>query len=257
MPSGFTKATDDLVERFLPRIGPSAFTLYIVLKKHANRKSECWPEYGTLAEEVGCCRQRVADALKVLVEVGLLSVSKRGHHNLYVVHPSEEVEVKQVWKSDASENQTSLKTRRDKSENQTSTSLKTRLVPCNKDGTIPIEPDPLNQTHVVGGAVRATRLPSDWCLPDDWRAIALEMRPTMDVDEEAAKFADYWCAKGRDAAKTDWLRTWRNWVRNARIPVAAEHGRNGTNGTGGHVDVTEALLARRQAERAATQGDGR
>lgn len=44
------------------------------------------------------------------------------------------------------------------------------------------------------------------------------------VAVEADKFRDYWTAKaGKDAAKLDWLATWRNWCRNAaaRRPAAA------------------------------------
>lgn len=61
------------------------------------------------------------------------------------------------------------------------------------------------------------RLAKDWALPDDWKAWALTERPGLDVATESAKFADYWHAKaGKDARKSDWLATWRNWVRNAR-----------------------------------------
>jgi len=64
---------------------------------------------------------------------------------------------------------------------------------------------------------RATRLPDDWALPEDWKTEALELRPTWTpdfVNEVAASFRDYWVAKaGQSAAKLDWLATWRNWVR--------------------------------------------
>ena len=36
------------------------------------------------------------------------------------------------------------------------------------------------------------------------------------VRREAEKFADHWHAATKNAAKLDWLATWRNWVRNAR-----------------------------------------
>ena len=62
-----------------------------------------------------------------------------------------------------------------------------------------------------------SRLPKDWQLPDDWRQWAEAERPGVLVDDEAAKFADYWHgvagAKGR---KADWAGTWRNWIRNSR-----------------------------------------
>jgi hypothetical protein len=69
---------------------------------------------------------------------------------------------------------------------------------------------------------RAMRLPEDWVLPDDWRAWA--ENETQDgrkldrarIGTEAAKFADFWHAKaGKDAAKVNWLATWRNWIRKA------------------------------------------
>lgn len=64
----------------------------------------------------------------------------------------------------------------------------------------------------VGG-----RLPADWVLPDDWRAWAQAERSDLDLTKTAADFADYWHAKpGKDGRKTDWLATWRRWVRNEK-----------------------------------------
>ena len=66
---------------------------------------------------------------------------------------------------------------------------------------------------------RATRLPADWSLPDDWREWAASntqlTRPQIAI--EAEKFSDYWTAQpGAKATKTDWQATWRNWCRRAR-----------------------------------------
>ena len=75
----------------------------------------------------------------------------------------------------------------------------------------------LEATVPAAAQKRGTRLPTDWALPDDWRAWASSTRPDVDVSLEAAKFCDYWHAKsGRDATKADWLATWRNWIRNAK-----------------------------------------
>ncbi len=63
---------------------------------------------------------------------------------------------------------------------------------------------------------KGSRLNEDWELPDDWYQWANENRPDIDVSLEADKFKDYWLSKpGAGAIKTDWLRTWRNWVRSA------------------------------------------
>jgi uncharacterized protein YdaU (DUF1376 family) len=64
---------------------------------------------------------------------------------------------------------------------------------------------------------RATRLPDDW-KPDReyWDAAALINKSITQewFVSTAHKFKDYWIAKsGKDATKTDWLATWRNWVR--------------------------------------------
>jgi len=40
--------------------------------------------------------------------------------------------------------------------------------------------------------------------------------PGVNGKSETDKFIDYWRAKsGRDAAKLDWIGTWRNWMRTA------------------------------------------
>jgi hypothetical protein len=73
----------------------------------------------------------------------------------------------------------------------------------------------------VRGA-RASRLPTDWTLPDDWAQWAKTERPDLDPAKTAESFADYWHAKaGKTATKADWKATWRLWVRNQRAgPVA-------------------------------------
>jgi uncharacterized protein YdaU (DUF1376 family) len=64
---------------------------------------------------------------------------------------------------------------------------------------------------------RGSRLPDDWALPKSWGDWALVNFPqsnAQSIREMADDFADYWRAKaGKDAAKVDWLATWRRWVR--------------------------------------------
>lgn len=74
----------------------------------------------------------------------------------------------------------------------------------------PTKPDP-----------KGHRLPDDWVLPAQWGRWAMEdaaaqgVRVTAEeVRRTAEKFADYWGAKGgKEARKTDWQATWRNWWR--------------------------------------------
>ncbi|WP_186083700.1 hypothetical protein [Burkholderia gladioli] len=87
---------------------------------------------------------------------------------------------------------------------------------------------------------RATRLPKDWTLKPEtleW-TVAYTVKLAKELDEwaggawsgqhalfEAEKFRDYWTGKsGKDATKTDWPATWRNWVRNAGPMRAAKKG---------------------------------
>ncbi len=61
---------------------------------------------------------------------------------------------------------------------------------------------------------RGCRLPADF-EPDCDFALA-EGLPPERVKVEIAKFRDFWNARaGKDARKTDWQATWRNWVRKA------------------------------------------
>ncbi|WP_156850797.1 DUF1376 domain-containing protein [Bartonella refiksaydamii] len=61
---------------------------------------------------------------------------------------------------------------------------------------------------------RGCRIPDDF-EPDYAFAIA-EGLPPERVKVEIAKFRDFWKARaGKDARKTDWKATWRNWVRKA------------------------------------------
>jgi len=61
---------------------------------------------------------------------------------------------------------------------------------------------------------RAHKLPADWTLPDEWRQWAIDTGFSSEhVDMEGDIFRDYWHSKSKDNAKTDWFKTWCNWIR--------------------------------------------
>lgn len=79
---------------------------------------------------------------------------------------------------------------------------------------------------------RGTRLTAAWKLPKAWGDWALDEFAQWSADKvrlEGEKFRDHWVAKtGKDATKTDWLATWRNWCRSPiahrddpKLPAAA------------------------------------
>jgi hypothetical protein len=80
---------------------------------------------------------------------------------------------------------------------------------------------------------RGSRLPEDWELPDeyfDWAHDEAGLTPEA-IRAIAAKFYDYWIsvpgAKGR---KSNWLATWRNWIRRELENSNGQRGRQSTGG---------------------------
>ena len=64
------------------------------------------------------------------------------------------------------------------------------------------------------GCSRATRLSTDFVLPNDWIEFCKTERPDVDPQKTFLEFKDYWVAQaGTKGVKTDWFATWRNWVR--------------------------------------------
>lgn len=82
-------------------------------------------------------------------------------------------------------------------------------------------PTPVPRGHASRGPredarKRGTRLPDDFEVTPEMVAWHRENVPQVNGAYETAKFVDYWRAKsGRDATKTDWVGTWRNWMRKA------------------------------------------
>lgn len=66
-------------------------------------------------------------------------------------------------------------------------------------------------------SIKALRLPTNFEMPVEWKQWARAERSDIDVNMEAESFKDYWSSKGgKDACKTDWQATWRNWVRRTK-----------------------------------------
>jgi hypothetical protein len=99
---------------------------------------------------------------------------------------------------------------------------------------------------------RGHRLPGDAALTELWVAEAKAIRP--DLEQQAlgaifAEFRDYWIAQpGQKGTKTDWIATWRNWVRREKgfKPSLATRPLNGR----------QAAISSYAAQAAAARGDG-
>lgn len=88
--------------------------------------------------------------------------------------------------------------------------------PSVKRGATAIAPESsVNVSKPSERATRATRLKGDWVLPKAWGEWALTEQPTWTpehVRKVALIFFNHWTSTGKNAAKTDWLKTWQNWV---------------------------------------------
>ncbi|MBY5821466.1 hypothetical protein [Rhizobium leguminosarum] len=91
------------------------------------------------------------------------------------------------------------------------------LPPKEKSPTPPKEITPITET-----TKRARRLADDWALPASWGQWALsEGYPETTIRLQADIFADFWQARGgQGAAKLDWFKTWKNWMR--KVPKTAQ-----------------------------------
>ena len=84
----------------------------------------------------------------------------------------------------------------------------TDVQPTNNQEPITINQEPKVKTQ------RGSRLPTDWTLPEDWKAWAEAERSDLNIKSVADSFRDFWIAKaGTGGVKLDWQATWRNWIR--------------------------------------------
>jgi hypothetical protein len=95
------------------------------------------------------------------------------------------------------------------------------LTPTRPDPTRPVLPTEVRtQTFSRADAQppkHGIRIPADFAVTDAMRQWARENTPNVDGHYETAQFIDYWTAKsGKDATKTDWVRTWQTWMRKAQ-----------------------------------------
>lgn len=76
---------------------------------------------------------------------------------------------------------------------------------------------------------KPTRIPDDWQPRQPYPASVAELVaqwPPGREQRELDGFRDYWLSRGRDAAKTDWDRTWWNRIRDKHEKILSEARRN-------------------------------
>lgn len=78
-------------------------------------------------------------------------------------------------------------------------------------------PDTDTDTDTNKELKRGTRLQHPFVLTNDMIKWAVEKYPLVDFHLQTEAFIDYWTSQpGQKGVKSDWIATWRNWIRNSR-----------------------------------------
>lgn len=184
--------------------------MVLLADKASDDGSGIYASKQTMADELCCSKQAIIDTIKGFVAEGLLvELGQRRAPTGFTIEYGIVVE--------ALEAVPLVKCHADKEARQSTPLTGQPAVPVNEPvgrGQPPV-PKP---SRTIPLTKRASRLPDDFVVPADWIAWAISEKQwtTADAEAEAASFCDYWQAEsGAKAAKLDWLKTFRRWVRNS------------------------------------------
>lgn len=183
----------------------------LALADSANDEGMCWPSVTSLYKKCSLSERAVRQAVGSLEAKGHLTIHQRtGRSNYYTVHPLHDVHPCTECTpapdapTPAPDAPPPLHT--------------VHLTPAPRAPITIIEPSSepsRNQREArAPRSARATRLPEDFRLTPERRAIAETQK--ADPDREFAQFVDHFrAAPGEKGRKNDWDATWRNWCRRA------------------------------------------
>lgn len=201
------------------QVPPSPKSVLISLADNANDAGVCWPSIPKICERTCLGRTAVINAIKWLEDAGLVTADRsNGRHTTYQIDLSA---VKQgalfdVPKPVREANQSAMRTSTAGGPNQSAR----RTGPVREADSNRHEPSGTVKSSgaTASSAKRGCRLPADWQPRSDDLTFAVD-RLGQQADEEIDKFRDHWkAAPGSKGVKLDWDATFRNWIRNARIP---------------------------------------
>ena len=82
---GFFSCENEVFSLPLPTIEK---LIYLALTRYAGSNNRAWPSYNTLAKDASCSRRKVIDAVKALLDCGLIDKLSRGNRtNVYLLYP--------------------------------------------------------------------------------------------------------------------------------------------------------------------------
>jgi DNA-binding transcriptional MocR family regulator len=70
----------------MARMGPYAYVTYNVIKSHTNYATgSAFPGVDQIVRKAGISKSKVLDSLKVLQQMGYITIARRGRHNVYTL----------------------------------------------------------------------------------------------------------------------------------------------------------------------------
>jgi len=175
---------------------PAAKLLLILIANYANERGKAWPTQERLAVDCGMSERSIRYKLDVLEELGLLTIKqiphRGGRKSIYFLSEIE------------------LSNRQDLPVQPAEFAGKPIKEPINLSLSGEDDLDP-PKSPSPSKPRTPSPLPDAWepSSPDlDWAAEAL---PTVDVQNETAKFREHYQSKGEQRA--DWGKCWRLWLR--------------------------------------------
>ena len=175
----------------------SAKLLLLGIANHQGDQG-AWPAITTLAKYTGTSERRVQQMLRELEELGELAIEyQKGYSatNRYYVR------VNCPGDCDRSTNH-----------KMGEAHFRGGVKLASGVGVKPTSPEPSLEPS-ENPKRRATRIPEDFEPTSEMLDWAAAEHPRVDADLETKAFVDYWLSTAKNPTKTDWNRTWKNWIR--------------------------------------------
>lgn len=184
------------------------FVLF-ALADYADEAGSCWPSMETLATYTGQSVRAVKRHVQALEDDGFIQRARTRNNAGQLGQYRYKIHQGPIWpEANLTRGQNVQKPEANLARHNHQTSSKE------------LEPLEGKQASKRGSRIKIETL------PESWEAFAIENGLTREgAQHEFAKFRDHFLSvSGQRAIKTDWLATWRNWIRNS-----AQYGRRPSN----------------------------
>lgn len=213
------------------------------LAHHANDDDEAWPSVASIAERCAMSDKGVRNAIAALIEEGFIEIARLQKPRRYRLlrstgrrKASRETQPMPVSGTErpapdtggsdgpiVSDTNDPVRGARESGTGYRQISQESDLKPSGAADAPPCDAKPKETKQARRDDKRGTRLSEDW-QPAPQDIEFAERHPTVDWRLQAERFRNYWLARAGNAArKTDWSRTWQNWILN-EARYAAERG---------------------------------